>query len=252
MNKTTIRFILVATLGILGVIGLYFTWQVSTFRVASTTPKNNEVTAGINSIDFTFSQAVGTVTGDNLSANAQILTGVTKKDATTITVGIQNLVINKEYVITLKDITSEKGQKINEYKYKFKVKNLDFSELSEAERKRQLENTDKGVYDNPLAAFLPHETAQYKITYTEPVLESTELPDTITITMKFFEPGSNAAPATPAQKQAYLNDIRKYRAEALNYLKDKGVDVSKYVMVYTEPDLRSEFPKGYVPVQGNE
>jgi hypothetical protein len=252
MNKSTIRFVIITVIGILALIGLYFTWQISTFRVTSTTPKNNEVTAGINSIDFNFSQSVGDVSGDNLSASAQILTGISKKDAKTVTVGVQNLVINKEYTITLKNIRSEKGDTISEYTYKFKVKNLDFSELSEAERKRQLDNTDKGNYDNPLAAFLPHETTQYKITYTEPVLESTELPDTITITMKFFEPGSNAAPATPAQKQTYLNDIRKYRTEALNYLKDKGVDINKYVMVYTEPDLRNEFPKGYVPVQENE
>jgi hypothetical protein len=67
--------------------------------------------------------------------------------------------------------------------------------------------------------------------------------------MKFFEPGDEALPATTAEKQEYLNNIRKYRTEAIDYLKSNGIDVNNYVMEYTELDLRDEFPPGYQPQQ---
>ena len=63
--------------------------------------------------------------------------------------------------------------------------------------------------------------------------------------MKFFEPGDVALPATPQQTQQYKTDVRSVTKEALSYLSSRGVDVSKYVMSYTEPSTRSEFPVGY-------
>jgi hypothetical protein len=98
---------------------------------------------------------------------------------------------------------------------------------------------------DPIVKLLPHQTNYYKMSYIFSA-EDAETPAAITITMKFFAPGDAAMPATPEEQQAYLNDVRKYRTEALNYLKQNGIDINRYIIHYTEPDLRNEFPSGYV------
>ena len=65
--------------------------------------------------------------------------------------------------------------------------------------------------------------------------------------MKFFKPGNNALPATPQEKQKYLNDLRTYTNQALDYLRSKNINLNNYILNYTAIDLRGEFPAGYRP-----
>ena len=65
--------------------------------------------------------------------------------------------------------------------------------------------------------------------------------------MKFFEPGDIALPATPQERQKYLNDQRTYTNQALDYLRSKDINLNNYILDYTDIDLRGEFPAGYRP-----
>jgi hypothetical protein len=249
MNKKI--FIPAAVILVIILIGLalYYVWKSSSLQIVSTTPKNNEITLGTSAIDFNFSKDINEVEFEkNIEDPNKIISGISLKDTKTLSIKLGELSKDTKYSITLKNITSKDGDILKEYKFDFYPRAIDFKDLSEEEKRRQIEETDKNTYQDPLENALPYETNNYKITYLTPS-EDTDVPATITITMKFFEPGDEALPATTAEKQEYLNNIRKYRTEAIDYLKSNGIDVNNYVMEYTELDLRDEFPPGYQPQQ---
>lgn len=249
MNKKILIPIAVILVILLITVAVYYAWKNSSLQIVSTTPKNNEVTLGTSAIDFRFSKEINIVEFEkNIEDPSKIISGIGLKDSKTLSIKLGELSKDTKYSITIKNITSKNGEVLKEYKFDFYPRDIDFKDLSEEEKRRQIEETDKTTYQDPLENVLPHETKDYKITYLTPS-ESIEMPATITITMKFFEPGSTAVPATPAEKQEYLNNLRRYRTEALEYLKSNGIDVSSYVMEYTELDLRDEFPPGYQPQQ---
>lgn len=164
----------------------------------------------------------------------------------TLKITIQETARQGRYTLSLNNIQSEDGS-IFKQDIPFIVKNINYDDMNEETQKLFDEYASEGetLPQDPIVKVLPYQTDKYKISYVFPE-EDVEVPATITITMKFFEPGDNALPATPAQRQAYLNDLRKYRTEALTYLKDQGIDINRYVMKYTEFDLQNEFPVGYV------
>lgn len=249
MNKKILIPVAVILVILLITITIYYAWKNSSLQIVSTTPKNDEITLGTSTIDFKFNQDIDTAEYEkNIEDPNKIISGIGLKDSKTLSIKLGELSKDTKYSITLKNITSKKGDILKNYKFDFSPRNIDYKDLSDEEKKRQIEETDNYSYQDPIENILPYETKNYKITFLT-ADESTDMPATITITMKFFEPGSNAVPATPAEKQEYLDSLRKYRTEAIEYLKSNGIDVSSYVMEYTELDLRDEFPPGYQPQQ---
>lgn len=165
----------------------------------------------------------------------------------TLRIDISNMPLPGTYAVTLGNITSESGETFAQ-KISVNIVETPYRNMSDDEKKLFDESAKEGdeLPNDPIIGILPHETDKYKIAYAFPQ-EDVELPPTITIAMKFFEPGDVAYPATAAQLAAYQQDIRKYRKEALAYLESKGITLSKYILNYTEPDLQSEFPAGYSP-----
>ncbi len=153
------------------------------------------------------------------------------------------------YKLTLRNIRSTKGNIFSEV-FTLRMKDVGYNQMSDEEKRLYDEYSLEGetTPEDPIVKVLPYETSTYKMSYVFPP-ENMELPATITITMKFFEPGDNAMPATAVEMTDYRNMIRQYRTEALKYLKDKQIDITKYVLQYSEIELRSEFPVGYVPQQ---
>ena len=151
------------------------------------------------------------------------------------------------YKLTLRNIRSTKGNVFSEV-FTLRMKDVGYNQMSDEEKQLYDEYSLEGetLPEDPIVKVLPYETDLYRMTYVFPP-ENVELPATITITMKFFEPGDNALPATAEELTDYKNKIRKYRTEALQYLKDKQIDINKYQLNYSEIDLRDEFPVGYTP-----
>lgn len=153
------------------------------------------------------------------------------------------------YKLTLRNIKSKKGNIFTEV-FTLRMKDVGYNQMSDEEKKLYDEYSLEGetTPEDPIVKILPYETTNYKMSYVFPP-ENVELPATITITMKFFEPGDNAMPATANEITGYRNKIRTYRTEALQYLKDQQIDINKYVLNYSELELQSEFPVGYMPKQ---
>ncbi len=228
--------------------------QSTQFRIIKSTPDTNNYPSTMGVLVLEFSEKLDAkAIRDSYNKDAS---SVVKFDFDssvyidvydkTIKITIQQTAQEGKYTLSLNNILSEDGDKFSK-DIPFTVRNIDYDNMSEETQKLFDEYASEGesMPQDPIVKVLPHETDKYKISYIFPS-EGAEVPATITITMKFFEPGDNALPATSEQRQAYLNDIRRYRTEALTYLKDQGIDINKYIIRYTEFDLRNEFPAGFV------
>lgn len=223
------------------------------FRISATSPDPNNYPSSLGVLNLTFNRKLNSAvikqqfTADNQSVvkfsfNSTSLIDV-ENETLKITIGTTPL--PGKYTITLNNIQASDGSFFSAT-IPFIVKDIPYNRLNDTDRRLFDEATVDGetLPKSPLTNVLPHETSAYKISYTLPP-EYVELPPTITITMKFFEPGDVALPATPQEVQAYLTKLRSTTQEALTYLESEQIDVSKYTMNYTEPRLRNEFPVGF-------
>jgi len=240
--------IILATLG----IG-YLIFYSLTFRIVETSPSTNSFPESLSVLSIKYSRELDKkFIEDSFTENPNSVVSfsfegvnIIEVNSDTLKITIGKTPLAGKYALILNNIKSKDGS-VLESNIVFTVKDIKYSQLSEAEKKMYNEqaNTGETQPDDPIVDVLPFETDKYKISYFFPA-EGIEGPATINITMKFFEPGDNALPATQQEKQKYLNDLRTGTNQALEYLQSKNVNVNDYIIDYTAIDLRSEFPKGY-------
>lgn len=225
------------------------------FRITKSTPDTNNYPSTLGVLILEFSEDLDKeFISNNYNKDASNVVKFSfdspayiEIDKNKLIITIQETALKGKYSLNLNNIRSKDGNNFSA-NIPFIIKDIPYDAMSDEAKKIFDEYSTEGetLPENPIVSLLPHDTDNYKITYIFPE-EDVEMPATITITMKFFEPGDEALPATPAEKQEYLNNIRKYRTEALDYLKTNGIDINNYVLEYTEVDLRDEFPSGYQP-----
>ncbi|HSH18148.1 MAG TPA: hypothetical protein VK978_02085 [Candidatus Saccharimonadales bacterium] len=223
------------------------------FRVTGTTPHHRNYPASLGTMDIYFSKPV-----DKPALEERLKHNVSEIITLDFDSAVRTVVDNNklrltfsrtpmpgEYNITLNDVASTGGEVID-VNLPFLVKDIPYEKLTK-EEKALFDELAKGngedhLEDFPLLERLPYQTDKYEVDYR---FDEADPAPTLIITMKFFAPGSNAVPATPAEQQAYLNDVRKYRTEALAWLQAEQPSYKeKYVIEYTEIELREEFPAG--------
>lgn len=246
------RFILPVALVVLLLIG-FLVYQSLQFRITGTTPNHNKFPASLSNIEIRFSHELDKpALEDRIASNISDVVTVDFESTIRATVDGKKLTLNFSqtpnvglYNITLKNIPAASGKTLSTT-LKLNVKDIPYDELSDEEKaqfdKEARNFEDDEVHEFPLIRKLPYETDKYLINIEH---DHNDPAPIITITMKFFEPGSNAAPATPAEKEVYLNELRKYRNEALAWLRSQSSTLEEdYSLRYTELDLQSEFPSG--------
>lgn|GEM_PF-1594330 len=245
-------------IGILGVIflGLLYSiyYSLFVFHITKTTPSNQNYPSSLGNMTIYFNQKLNTdalrqkiQTNPkqiiNPSFNSEVLI---KVEDDHITVTFSQVPKTGNYKLSISNIEAVNGSIITT-DLGFIVKNIEYKDLNAADKKQFDEEALSGeeLPNDPIISVLPYETDDYKIAYSFP-LENSTIPARVIITMKFYEPGDTALAATAQQKLEYLARVRKYTNQALDYLRSKNTDLNKYVLDYTEPELRAEFPKGYV------
>jgi len=249
-----IKSIALIILAVAAIILGFFVYTSLQFHITGATPNNKRFPSSLSTIDIYFSkeldqptmtQRLDANTGDVLSYTFESKT-TTKVTGNKLSITFHQTPLTGNYVISLKNITAENGDVLTT-DLPFIVKTVSYKNLTEAEKKQYddaagFSSDDEEEHSDPIAAVLPHETADYLISYSIPGDDSSV--KKIIITMKFFAPGNNAKPATPQQTAAYLDQIRTQRKAALAYLASKNINISDYAMEYTELELRNEFPAG--------
>jgi hypothetical protein len=254
-NSFSLRKIITVGILVLILFSAVFIYISTRLHIVKSTPDPSRYPSSLSVVVFEFNQKLDKAAIEKrFKTDPKSIVTFDFESSSTILVSDKTLRINiastpvpGKHSISLANITSESGESFSQ-KMAMNIVNTPYKNMSDDEKKLFDEAATEGdeLPNDPIVSVLPHETDKYKMTYTFPP-EDVELPATITITMKFFEPGDVALPATEAEKNTYLQDIRKYRKEALAYLESKGINLAKYVLTYTESDLRSEFPAGYTP-----
>ncbi len=248
--------LLIATIIFIATIGIgYGVFYFLNFRIVETSPNVDSFPDSLGVLNIKYNHELDEkYIEDSFNKNPQDMVVFSFESINTIEVSGDTLKITigttplpGKYALILNNIKSKNGSLLNS-NIVMTVKKIKYSQLSEAEKKMYNEQASTGetLPDDPIVDVLPHETDKYKISYAFPA-EEIEQPATINITMKFFEPGDIALPATPQERQRYLNDLRTYTNQALDYLRSKNINLNNYILDYTAIDLRSEFPAGYRP-----
>jgi hypothetical protein len=223
------------------------------FRVTSVTPDNEAFPAMLGSMEIHYNKKL------DKAGLEERLKGGTDKVLKTDFEGINTIEVKDKiltihfgqtpdagsYSLELLDIKSESGSAITT-KLPFVVKDIPYDKMTAAE-KTQFDILSNGgssdeVDIDPFLQKLPRETPNYMITYSVPEGTTGAI---LTVTMQFFAPGSLAAPATQAETNKYVADIRKYRTEAIEWLRSEGA-LEKYSIRYGEPELADQFPAGKI------
>jgi len=235
------KIIIIALICTVGAIIAWFAYDMLTFRLKSTSPKNNtEVSSELPRVEFTFNKKlkddklidriVLLVDGENPSR--QIRESMTVQGNKVI-IELTNLDIDTEYEFTITDITAENGKKIAKATLKFRTKYVPFDRLSKADQEAAInEVEDPDTEQDPMYALTPYSTQDYKIEYNE-LSVNEENPGGVTpgdqriITIHIVL--SNADYRSDVNKV-----IRQRKQQALNYLAGQGINVKDYTVQYTQ------------------
>lgn len=248
-----IRAIIFMTIGVILLAIAYWVFTLYQFRIISTTPDTNNYPDSLGTLKINFNksldaeamkQAIQSNPASIVKFNFDGYNAVSVQDKVlTITIGQTPRI--GSYTLELNNIRSKDGSTFHAT-IPFIVKKINYNNMDEATKELfdKQSNDGETLPDDPIVKVLPYQTDNYLMSYTFQE-ESVELPATITITMKFFPP-DGASPNAQQVQQEYLQKLRDNRTAALQYLKDHGIDINKYVLKYTEYDLRDEFPAGYV------
>lgn len=253
------KYLILISVVIVAIIGVYL-YNSGQFRVTGTTPNHKSYPASLGIMKIHFNRPLDT---DKLEAAiSQDVTSVVKLNfdsAVTVTVDetALNLAFTQtplpgKYHIELVGIPAADGTTLST-RLPFVVKDIPYQKLNNTEQELHDQQAIQGGHTeiidrHPEVKQLPHATDEYQISlasqdHDELAGHEGEAP-TLIISMKFFAPGSNARPATPAEQAAYVAAIRKHRQEAIDWLRANGFNLDEYALTYSEPEIQNEFPRG--------
>lgn len=141
-----------------------------------------------------------------------------------------------EYTVTVERPRSKDGKSMADVKIKFKVGFVKNPSKTQEQQARERTNSLQRQY--PLLAHVPHETLHFKIDYLFRAKsedgEGLESEQVLVIKVSLF-----AVLNRPDQRQSYLDDLKQYKQEALDYIKSTGEDPAKYTIEYNPPEAAS-------------
>lgn len=144
----------------------------------------------------------------------------------------------EKITITLKDLSSLSGQKINKT-IQLTSRYIKANELSKEEQKIGLERSDSFEKEYPLIKKLPLSSSVYEVGYNFPSSNDNKMPLLVTAKTKLPYPTDIQGNSIINQTQdpfvaAYINEVRLSRETAISDLKRLGYSDEKYKIYFTE------------------
>jgi hypothetical protein len=260
INQINYRKLLLPALAVVLLLLGILLYSSLKFHITGTSPSAKKYPASLGVMEISFNKQLD-AKALNASISKDVRNVVTVNFDSTVRVSVSDKKLTLRfartpnvgsYKIALHNIPSTKGDSLTET-LDFNVKDIAYNKLSKAEKAlydaAATNAGDDEFIKYPLLRKLPYQTDKYIITFRYSEVDPAP---TLIITMKFFPPGNNAVPATPAEQQAYLDSVRQYRKEALAWLTGQGAVINDYTMEYTELVARDEFPAGHGKFHGTE
>jgi hypothetical protein len=251
VNKRNVTVMVI----IIGLLSTYFLYQSSSFDILSITPNNKNFPNSLHKVIINFNRPIAI---SELSSRNQkdpksvITTNIPGNNTLTFSEKSLEIIFEKTpetglFEIRLISIPSKEGNKKLDKTLQFEFKDIPYTELSDADKK--MYDDFSTIAEEPpigqkIVELLPHQTDNYLIQYIYPPEESDESTGIILVTMKFFPETIASQELTEEQSLEYINKIRTYRSEAINWLKSNGFNLDEYNIEYSETELVEEFPAG--------
>lgn len=250
-NKKIAVILLILTLIIAG----YFVYINTLFSISNITPNNKRFPNSLNKFTITFNKPIHTdeiVSRYKNNPNSVFTTNIPGSNTLIVNeksmeISFQKTPSSGVFELKLISITSAKGNKTINKTLLFDFKDIPYSKLSDVEKKAY--DDFSNIAEEPprgqkVIELLPYQTSNYLIQYIYGPEESEDSTGTILITMKFFPETIASQELTEDQTSEYLNNIRKYRNEAIDWLKSNDFDLNDFYVEYSEPEILNEFPSG--------
>ena len=196
------------------------------FQVLSISPsQNSKISGGSGQITFNFNRDLDTIDLGKQMYSSEGLAIIAQLDKNKLTLFVSNINQVKKYQIQLKDIKSKDGNTISYINYQFEGAFVPYGQLSDSEKNRQIQETDKGNLQDPVMSILPKYGDNYVIKYElfgEPSQKGKYIKLNITLLLD-------------AQNIDNQDLARQYKNEALGFLKSNNINPNDYVIRY-DPD----------------
>lgn len=216
------------TLGIILMIGLigWGIYSLSIFRVSDTSPANGStISRGQATIVISFNRDIQPVNLENqIISSDNIIYGVSTNKNQLI-IQTRDLKLDTKYSIALKNITSTKNEVIKLYTYTFTNKYVAYNEQSKSQQDQQLQNQGKGNIEDIALQVLPISTDTYYI--SSELLDQPQGDKKIKIIIALL---------ITDQQTTNTGLVRQYKQQALDFLKQKGINLDNYVVEYSPPE----------------
>ena len=194
-------------------------YRILVFQVVSTSPRNGgQVNIGSSIIVVNLNKKINKINIEQVVASENIIKNVIT-DNESIKIYTKDVVDKKDYIIYIKDITSEDNQKIS-LKYNFTGKYIPFNQQSAQIKKESIQSTDRGNFNDRAAEILPETTDKFSLTYdvfSEPSQKGKYIKITAALLVLNYE-------------QTDLNLLKNYKNDALRFLRSNGVNPEDYVI----------------------
>ncbi len=223
MTHTMKKILILIIAGLCVAIAGYLIYNTIVFHVSGANPPNGgSATNGTQTITVSFSRPIKEVNLErNIITNEDIIFGLSTL-GNKLVLQTKNLEVNKIYKINLMNIESTDGKIIKQYSYSFTNRYADYNELSKAQQKKAMENQGKGNIEDPALTVLPVSTDRYYIESS--ILDQPQEGKQIQITIALL--------VTRSQEDNTAL-IKQYKQEALEFLRQRNIDISRYVVVYS-------------------
>lgn len=219
--------IFVSIVGIM-IIGYYVMWRFMFFSLIQSTPSDLTIPTSTSDFEFTFNRQLS----KDSTATIDSKTGykVSVINQTIKITDVNNLNDGENLNISLNAIDTKGNKTIVSKSYHSKY--IAFDNLSD-EQKKQGTAESNSFEDYKLVDKLPLRTVDYIIDYTYPDSGSIKMPIVVTV----LSVKKDQAGDSPENLAAY----KKYRDQAMDYLKANGFENEHYQLYFPEPYLLSEY-----------
>ncbi len=238
---TVIIIIIIITFIVFAIALLYSNNKSnSVFKLESTNPNtNNLVPTSANKMILTFNKEIDlkSVTLSDINAEKDLVRSINinNKD---LVINFNALKNNYVYIITINKISSVKGEQLKDIKIQFKTKYIPYSNLTEDQKKQQLEDTDPTPTNKTILNFLPYSTDNYVIKSGK-IVDSNGKSNTIVVVKNLFYMG-----LTPPYPDS---EIKATAKTVTDFLNSTGIDRNTYVLTADNPTLAKYIDSNKIP-----
>lgn len=232
MNR---RLIILSGVGLFVVVVLIIIISIAGslgFKVVSYEPKGN--TPQPVAIVVKFNKAISTKNRGDIKLNPSIVGTSKIKDDTLYFYPSSPLANKQSYTVHVSSYMSFDNKKMKDLSFSFKVDTSINKPASQAQIDASIAGTDS-TSQNPIVAKLPYDNLTYRIS----AVISGDVGDAKTwrdFKNNYLIKIETFAYKNPAHPENYKADTLRLRQDALNWIKQQGIDPAKDIRVYYVPD----------------